>query len=636
MENFSQELDAIPETLRETINRDWRNLTEVLIRQPGEVTLAVGSGGSLAVAEFLALALGYVLHRVTSVHTPLDLITKPWLIAGRSIWLFSAGAKSPDTQAIFRVIRDHDARQLSLLTANPHASLLQEIKNHERGYGFILPESAGQDGFLATHSMLAGCLAIQEALGLIGDPTTSDGNFLTELEGRLRREARHATCAPLLSFWDREELLLVHDPILMPAAVTLETNLAELGLIPVQRVDLRNFAHGRHFGLSRRCTRFAVLAMTSPTSRDLWNSLSSYLPMEIPRHHLHYDASTAPGNALLALTDVLALVESGAIAAGINARKPGVPKFGKAIYADMTVGGKISTLPKAVQRKLSHARQHTPTIHGAIDYLNSYRSFLARLRVTTFSGLLLDYDGTMVAHPMDKAAKKIWDFLVSLLDHGCRLGFASGRGGSLEGILHDQIPRVHWSRVWVGYYNGSVVLPLNRSLAEIDILANPDIERAYDALRADKRLFSRCLHTPKRSPAQIALKLPDSTDVQETFREVKSLLNIRADGPLKVVHSDHSIDVIPTRSTKCSVLERMKQVDANTGGKILCIGDSGHEDGNDYELLSSTFSLSVDRVCDHTEVCWNLLPAGLRGPAGLAFYLFRISLSGRGTYRFTP
>ena len=639
MENFSQELDALPETLRETVSRDWSQLTEALTRQPGEVTLAIGSGGSLAVAEFLALALGYVLHGVTSVHTPLDLIAKPWLIAGKSIWLFSAGAENPDIRAVLHTARNHDAGCLSLLTANPYSSLLREVEKHTCGHSFVLPEGARQDGFLATHSMLAGCLAIHKALGLVGDPTVTNGDLLTGIERRLCGEARRILRTSLLSLWDREELLLVHDPILTPAAVALETDLAELGLLPVQRVDLRNFSHGRHFGLSHRCARTTILAITSPISLDLWHTLASRLPIEIPRHHLHYDAPTAPANALLALADVLSLVGAGANAAGINARKPGVPKFGKAIYADTTVQEKIPSLPEAVRRKLDHhASQYTITDHGVIDYLNNYRLFLARLQEATFSGLVLDYDGTMIAHPEGKVSMEIRNFLISLLDHRCYLGFASGRGDSLEEKLRDWIPQVYWSRIWVGYYNGGIILPLNQSLDEA---ANPplipDMKHAYDILLANDRILSRCLNKPKKDSMQVALKLSDSKEVPEIFRQVKDLLNIHTEGPLKVVYSDHSIDIIPAQSSKHLVLERMaREVDTDLGGEILCIGDRGHAGGNDYELLGSIFSLSVDQVCDRKTVCWNFLPPGLCGPAGLAFYLFRISLAERGTYRFTP
>nr|VFK11135.1 MAG: Hydroxymethylpyrimidine pyrophosphatase [Candidatus Kentron sp. LPFa] len=638
MRNFSQELDALPDTLRETFDRDWSELAKTLAQQSSEVTLAVGSGGSLAVAEFLALALGYVLHRAVSVHTPLDLITKPWPIAGRSVWLFSAGAKSPDSQAVFRIIRDHDPSHLSLLTANSRSPLVPEVKNHSHGRVFILPESAQQDGFLATHSLLSGCLAIHQALGLTGRSPKTDRDFLTELQQRLRREARHVLCAPLLSLWERKELLLVHDPLLMPAAVTLETDLAELGLVPVQRVDLRNFAHGRHFGLSRRCAPTAVLAITSPVSLDIWHALSTHLPTEVPRYHLHYDAPAAPDNALLALADVLALIESGANAAGIDARKPGVPAFGKIIYADTTVLEKMPTLPEAVRRKLRRARQHTVTTHAAIDYLNGYRSFLSRLRTTRFSGLVLDYDGTLVAHPKDKVSTQIQALLISLLAHGCCLGFASGRGGSLEEDLRTWIPEMYWPRIWVGYYNGGVVLRLEQSLSEVGLSAvDPDIERAYNVLQAEERIFPHCLEPPKKSPTQIALKITELKHVQEIFGQVKNLLGIHADGPLKVVHSDHSIDVIPRCSTKCSVLKRMKRdSDANSGGEILCIGDSGHEEGNDHELLANTFSLSVDRVSHHAATYWNLLSQGLEGPAGLVSYLLRISLSGNGDYRFIP
>ena len=50
------------------------------------------------------------------------------------------------------------------------------------------------------------------------------------------------------------------------------------------------------------------------------------------------------------------------------------------------------------------------------------------------------------------------------------------------------------------------------------------------------------------------------------------------------------------------------------GRKILCIGGGRPGEG---ELLGAEYSLSVDEASDDPSRCWNLLPAGKRGAAGL-------------------
>jgi hypothetical protein len=44
----------------------------------------------------------------------------------------------------------------------------------------------------------------------------------------------------------------------------------------------------------------------------------------------------------------------------------------------------------------------------------------------------------------------------------------------------------------------------------------------------------------------------------------------------------------------------------------LCIGDKGHWPGNDCDILSTPYSLSVDEVSPDPKSCWNLAPAGHR------------------------
>ena len=62
-----------------------------------------------------------------------------------------------------------------------------------------------------------------------------------------------------------------------------------------------------------------------------------------------------------------------------------------------------------------------------------------------------------------------------------------------------------------------------------------------------------------------------------------------------------------------------------TGGEVLAIGDQGHCDGNDFELLARTnWSLSVDRVSPDLSRCWNLADAPALGPEVLLRYLAKL------------
>ena len=43
------------------------------------------------------------------------------------------------------------------------------------------------------------------------------------------------------------------------------------------------------------------------------------------------------------------------------------------------------------------------------------------------------------------------------------------------------------------------------------------------------------------------------------------------------------------------------------------MGDYGTVEGNGYEMLTSKYSLSVDRVSKNTDSCWNIAPSGMKG-----------------------
>lgn len=87
--------------------------------------------------------------------------------------------------------------------------------------------------------------------------------------------------------------------------------------------------------------------------------------------------------------------------------------------------------------------------------------------------------------------------------------------------------------------------------------------------------------------------------------------------------STHSMDiVVSAKASKTAV----KQISEN----VLVIGDRGDFEGNDYEMLSLPFSLSVDGVSRNPDCCWNLAPRGLRGLDVVKFYLRKIKATKKG------
>ena len=367
--------------------------------------------------------------------------------------------------------------------------------------------------------------------------------------------------------------------------------------------------------------------------------INQQLPADLPKHHWHYSDLNPIDNTLLALADVLALVENGAKTLGVNAHKPGVPDFGKAIYSDNGILEQISPLPLPVKRKIDYLHKHNLPIGEIENYLKHYRAFMVRMEKTHFSGILLDYDGTMVAGPYEKVSAVIQSVLLSLLEHGIQLGFASGRGKSLTQALQSWIPKIYWPQIYVGYYNGGIILTLNESLkiAKEKLPHNPNIVQARERLLSTQHIVSQCQQDIKENPAQTTLIFRQDANINELINTIKDVFSTSKIQHIKTVQSDHSIDILPTSSSKNLVLEKMQSIrDPKMSGEVLCIGDRGQETGNDYELLGNPFALSVNQVCGRVDAGWNLLSAGLHGPEGLASYLLRISPSADGTFHIKP
>ena len=84
--------------------------------------------------------------------------------------------------------------------------------------------------------------------------------------------------------------------------------------------------------------------------------------------------------------------------------------------------------------------------------------------------------------------------------------------------------------------------------------------------------------------------------------------------------------------SKLAVLNGLRNRLADTSAAFLCVGDSGTWPGNDFDLLTTPYALSVDRVNSRLETGWNLLPAGRAGPSGLAYYLDQIEVASDGSF----
>ncbi len=82
---------------------------------------------------------------------------------------------------------------------------------------------------------------------------------------------------------------------------------------------------------------------------------------------------------------------------------------------------------------------------------------------------------------------------------------------------------------------------------------------------------------------------------------------------IKITQSGHSVDILDPDVSKTQVVEVLRKKINDGKSNILIVGDQGQYGGNDFELLSLPYSLSVDKISSSPTTCWNLSPIGLRG-----------------------
>jgi hypothetical protein len=197
------------------------------------------------------------------------------------------------------------------------------------------------------------------------------------------------------------------------------------------------------------------------------------------------------------------------------------------------------------------------------------------------------------------------------------LGIATGRGKSVHATLAKCIPERLWERVLVGYYNGGEV----RSLADgCDRLADgrllPQLERVHATLVHDPHVKDWKIE-PR--PTQVTvLSGQAGLCERELWLRVAEVVARGGHHDVKIMHSTHSVDIVPVQMSKVRVVEMLKE---RTNESCIQIGDRGRWPGNDAELLALPNSLSVDEVSPHLATCWNLVPHGLIGSEAATWYL---------------
>lgn len=626
---YAAEISELPRTFAWAMARDITALRQAVRTSGLHPLLAIGSGGSLTAAHALAALHRHWTSRLAAVATPLEAVTEP-LEEEVATWLISAGGRNVDILAAFRTLVAREARQLCVLCGREGSSLMELAREHAHVDAIVFEPPSGKDGFLATNSLLTVVTLLSRAYK--EEYAEHDANS----------KSLHAAVEPALSpaselvsswhaeierLWCRETILVLYGPESRIGAIDLESKFTEAALGNLQIADYRNFAHGRHHWLAKRGTSSGVLALVAPGDRDLGERTLRLIPRDVPTARIYLEGS---GEAL-SITALLAAFHVAGwagIARGIDPGRPAVPEFGRRLY-------NLPILKRRPQLAIPHIRDEDAVAierkaglslvrldhRGALaEWRTALTAFRKRLAHARFSGVVLDYDGTLV-DPRDRFVPPkppVIDELSRLMEDGACVAIATGRGASVRRDLQKCLPRSLWSRLLVGYYNGAEVAGLDDdSVPNGANGAGAALAPLARALRSQSELAEIAKQTDR--PHQITIEARQPVPENRLWDVAHQVILMTGISGVTVTRSSHSIDIVTSDVSKLNVVRNMRRTVGD--GAILAIGDRGRWPGNDYELLREPFALSVDELSVDPETCWNLAPRGQRGVSATLAYL---------------
>lgn len=618
---FARELEHLPSTIKWASTQDVTELRTFMVNTPNVPLLCIGSGGSSSACYFAS-----ILYRdfcgVAVAITPLMLqqMNAITLTLSKQLYISASGNNKDIIQAFKKGSSFNESCSASLCTSTRNKLESQALSkpNHQL---FHYNSPIGKDGFLATNSLVAFFVFLIKAFD-------DSSNFINVIEDfKFSNLYEHKNIS---SFQNINNFIVIYGKWGEPIAVDIESKLSEAGLAASMICDFRNFGHGRHNWFDKRRENSCLIAILTKEDELLANKTIENLPKDIPIVFIR-----SPYEKYMASLDLLIksffFVEMLGQNKGIDPGRPGIPEYGSVLYnlSYQKLIQKSETLPSwketAICRKAHIANIKTLSTAEQSFFESHLENFVRRINKTKFEMIAFDYDGTLNGYDKESRYCKtlhpnIKEPLIELLSAGVKIAVVSGRGKSIRDILNTEIPEKYKHLVYVGHYNGSIIYPLatRQNIAQIK---NLQLEGHLSELI--EQLLMSCPFVKKNDidsrQYQVTITTRDhSTHIANRCREI-----IFNNGwhDVAIWESSHSIDiVILSYVNKSNILKFIQ-------GSVLCIGDCGSLAGNDYQLLSTTYSLSVGSVSYDPNSCWNLAPVGCTGVNATIYYLKKMKLT---------
>lgn len=614
---YKKELMLLDETIK------WASGIEIEISK-GEIeelqslpTLAVGSGGSFSACHMFSL-LQQSTGGFSKPITPLELHYSKGSIRNSNVIFLSASGRNSDILFAYNTAINQDARNIFGICMRKNTKLSALSSNHSISKILEFDSPAGKDGFLATNSLIAYFIILSRIFGhqLDINEVKKYKPLLQEIERFSKKLDPNFTITVLYAGWSQ------------PVAVDIESKFSEAGLGNILVSDFRNFGHGRHNWFDKKKPQSAIIALVTPDEKELALKTLSLLPDYIPKLVLTSDHSSPTGTIDLLIQSFFV---AGAIGekVGIDPGRPGVPPYGSKLYNlryQSILSSKVDyKTNNIILRKSKKAAIELLSTEELKFWTSSFVNFKKKINKTKFGSLVFDYDGTLCSKEERKhlPSESIVSLLNSFVKKGFVLGIVTGRGKSIRDTLQQCFEKSLWKNIIIGYYNGAIISSLD-DMNQPNIDGKPAKSLKKLEIMLNKQVYSQGNPTITLRPLQLTIEKNDVKNWIWTKNYIKELVQIQNLSDIQLLESGHSIDIISRPEvSKLNILPYCKNRCNEIGisSEIICIGDKGKFPGNDYELLGTEYSLSVDEISTSPDTCWNLSDLGQRGKLTCINYL---------------
>ncbi len=239
--NFSKELETLDCIYESATESDCKIVVGFLKKYFNNFILLVGSGGSFSVAaavEYFCIQAGIRAKCVT----PLEVQQFKGQIKESAVIIFSAGGKNTDSKNTYSFVSQLEPKgvlTVCMCLGSPLAKM-QTKNNHNYLYEYKMP--VYKDGYLAVESLLSSIVIFAKAFSEV----TSNKFFNSDLKKFVL-----PSLPDISEVLQKNSIIILYGGLTQAAVIDLESKFGEAALGNVQLLNFRNFAHGRHYWLSR-------------------------------------------------------------------------------------------------------------------------------------------------------------------------------------------------------------------------------------------------------------------------------------------------------------------------------------------------------------------------------------------------